>query len=133
MAISKNIDDREYDKFEENSDDGGTDVRVNIQNPLSEPIPVNDILDGGGEQDVLTIGTTAVLGAIGGTNRPDRKYVIFQAHDKDIYFGFDNTVTTSTGVKIFKDQIVMIPLGENTDIYFIATGAGKELRLTEVS
>ncbi len=58
---------------------------------------------------------------------------IFQAQDKDIYFGFDNTVTTSTGVKIFKDQIVMIPLGENTDIYFIATGAGKELRFTEVS
>ncbi len=114
--------------------DGKKQVRVKVNNADSEPIPVDDILDGGGEQATLTIGTTAVLGAVNGTsNRTDRKHVIFQAHDKDIYFGFDNTVTTSTGIKIFKDQIVMIPLGENTDIYFIATGAGKELRLTEVS
>jgi hypothetical protein len=133
MAISKNIDDREHDKFEENSGDGGTDVRVNVKNISTTPIFVSDVLNGGGEQDTITIGVAASLGAIGGTNRPDRKYLLFQAKDKGIYYGFDNTVTTSTGIEIFKNQLIMIPVGENTDVYFIATGAGKDLRIQEVS
>ncbi len=115
--------------------DGKKQVRVKVNNADTEPIPVDDILDGGGDQATLTIGTTAVLGAVNGTsNRTDRKYVIFQSQDKDIFYGFnESTLSTSNGIKIFKDQIIMIPLGENTDIYFIATGAGKELRFTEVS
>lgn len=123
---------RSYASYEKDANDNGVNKRVQIKGSDS-PLDVDDVLDGGGEQAVLTIGTSASLGAIGGTNRTNRKYVIFQAHDKNIYYGFTNTVNTSTGIKLFKDQVLMIPAGENTDIYFIADGAGKELRIQEVS
>ena len=131
MVLPRNRAQRDDESFIEC--DGKPARRVKVCQESGEEISTSDILDGGGEQDVLTIGTSASLGAIGGTNRVNRKYVIFQAHDRDIYYGFDNTVTTSTGVKLFKDQVIMIPVGENTDIYFIATAAGKELRIQEVS
>ena len=105
---------------------------VNSTNDNDEAI-VSDVLDGGGDQIELTVGTTAIEGKVGGSPRVGRKYVMFQSKDVGVYYGMDNTVTTSDGIEIFKDQLLMIPLGENTTIYFIATGANKKVRFIEVS
>lgn len=94
---------------------------------------VSDVLDGGGDQIALTVGTTAVEGKVGSSPLTGRKYVIFQAKDNGLFYGLTNSVTTSNGIEIFKDQILMVPLGENTSIYFIATGAGKAVRFQEIA
>lgn len=94
---------------------------------------VADVLDGGGLQASITVGVTAIEGKVGASPLESRKYVIMQAKDNGIFYGFTSGVTTSTGIEIFKDQLIMIPIGENTDIYFIATGASKDLRFQEVS
>jgi len=94
----------------------------------------NDILDNGGDQISITVGTSAVEGVItGGVPRSNRKYVIFQSQGQGVFFGFTAGVTTSNGIEIFKSQLLMIPVGENTSIYFIATSAGKEVRFQELS
>ena len=103
-----------------------TAKRVCLENDIS-------ILDGGGSEAELTVGTTAILGNVTGTNRILRKMVIFQPKDKDIYWGYNNTVTTSSGIKTFKDQVIILELGPNTDLYFIATGAGKQIRIQVLS
>ena len=40
MSMKENVYDREYDNFEENSGDQGTDRRVNVKNTSADPIPV---------------------------------------------------------------------------------------------
>ena len=47
MALPGTIDDREYQKFEENASDGGTDVRVTLKSPIEvETNPGGNILSG---------------------------------------------------------------------------------------
>lgn len=111
---------------ESEKDPNETCQAVCVENDIS-------ILDGGGSEAEITVGTTSVLGNVTGTNRASRKMVIFQPQDKDIYWGYNSSVTISNGIKAFKDQVVMLEIGPNTDIYFIATGAGKKIRIQELS
>lgn len=99
----------------------------------NQELTTADSLNNGGVQASITVGTSAVEGKVGASVLANRKYVIFQAKDKGIFYGFDNTVTTSTGIEIFKDQLLMIPVGEGTEIWFIATDTGNDLRFQEVA
>jgi hypothetical protein len=87
----------------------------------------------GGINGDITVGTTAVEGKLGATVLPHRKYVIIESLDTGVYIGFSSSVTTSNGIQIFKDQILMIPIGEGTQLWFIATANNKHVRFGELA
>lgn len=91
----------------------------------------NDTLFSDGTQGELTIGTTVVEITVSADSKEGRQIVLLQPKDKGIFIGFDNTVTTSTGIEIFKNQIIPINVGQSATLYAIATGAGKALRVME--
>ena len=81
----------------------------------------------------LSVGTSAVQVKVGGSPLANRKLVIMQPKDTGIFWGYDNTVTTSTGVEMFKDQIIPMECGPDISIWVIATGAGKSMRIQELA
>lgn len=47
MALPGNIQEREFNKFEENAEDGGTDVRVTLKSPVEVEVqPGGNIMSG---------------------------------------------------------------------------------------
>ncbi len=81
----------------------------------------------------LTVGTTAVEVKVGGSALAFRKLVTMQADDNKIYWGYDSSVTTSTGTRIYKGQYVPLQVGPDIPVYVIADGAGKEMRIGELA
>lgn len=87
----------------------------------------------------LTVGASAVAVRIGGSDLADRKEVSLSNESANtLYWGFDNTVTTTTGYPLAAGarQTWLIE-GENSEteivptIYIIAAGAGNATRVVE--
>ena len=93
---------------------------------------VSDISNNGGVHGSITVGTSAVQAMVGGSPLANRKTLtIFNNSSSDIYFGYANTVTTSTGTPLFKNQFAEFSIGPNTALWLIAGGAGNNVRVTE--
>jgi len=92
-----------------------------------------DILQSGGTNGALTVGTSAVEVKVGGARLANRKCVIIQPKANGIFLGFSNGVTTSNGVELFKDQFVVLPVGDATGVWLIAGTAGNNVRIAEVA
>lgn len=81
----------------------------------------------------IVVGTTAVELKVGGSPLSNRKVVTMQPQDNKIYWGYDSSVTTSTGTQVFKDQFMPLPVGPDISVYLIADGAGKSVRIGELA
>jgi hypothetical protein len=79
----------------------------------------------------LTVGTSAVELKVGASALANRKYVTMRPKDNTIYFGFSNAVTSTTGMKMFKDEFYMLPVG--VAVWLIADGASKKISIGELS
>ena len=90
-----------------------------------------DTLFQGGVEGQLTVGTTAVEVKVGGSPLEGRQVITVYAEDKNIYWGYNNTVTTSTGTPLEKKQLLTITAGESISVWLIASSAGKSVRITE--
>lgn len=90
-----------------------------------------DGVSSGGLTGAITVGTSAVEVKVGGSALTGRIYIMMQAKDTGVFLGTSNAVTTSTGIEIFKDQILMLPT--NNAIWLIATAANKDVRIIELS
>ena len=66
----------------------------------------SDRLDGPGVEGVISVGTTAVEVKVGGSPLDDRKVVTIQPEGNSVYWGYTSSVTTSTGTRVFKDQML---------------------------
>lgn len=81
-----------------------------------------DVLLNGGTDTVINLTTAAVELKVGGSALANRKYVILEGLASNIKWGFSNTTQS---FDIFKNQILMIPLGPNTAIWAkMSTGTG---------
>jgi len=89
-------------------------------------------LDGPGITGSLPVGTSEVEAKVGGSIYPDRKAIVVQPLDNDIYWSYSSGVTTSTGHLIVSGTTVFISTGESLPIYFIAD-ATTDVRLSEVA
>lgn len=95
-------------------------------------ITIADTHNGGGLDVVLLVdsGTPKEL-KVGATRKENRKYVVFEAQDTGITWGFSNSTQS---FDIFKSQLVMVPVGENTEIWFAASsGTGNKVAIGEIS
>lgn len=95
-------------------------------------LQISDISNNGGVHGAITVGTSAVQAMVGGSPLANRKTLtVFNNSNADIYFGYSNTVTTSTGTPIFKNQFAEFDAGPSTNIWLIAGTAGNNIRVTE--
>lgn len=81
----------------------------------------------------LTVGTSAVELKVGGSVVSDRIAITMQSNDNNVYWGYSNAVTTTTGTRIFKDQFILLPVGPNVSVWLIADGSSKTVRIAELS
>lgn len=81
----------------------------------------NDCVNNGAIDTVLNITTTASEGKVGGSRKTDRKYVWIQAltvpagANGYILWGFSNTTQS---FKLYKDQLLVFPIGDGSEIWF---------------
>lgn len=94
---------------------------------------VNDVLGDSGLQAELTVGTSAVEVKVGSSRLANRKLVVIQPKDVGIFLGFSNTVTTANGIEVFKDTTQVIAASDESQIWLIASSAGKKARILESS
>ena len=95
----------------------------------------SDTLFRGGVQGALSIITAdgAVLVNVSGTNLSDRQLVTISPINGDIYFGYDDTVTPSTGTLLCQGQTMGISAGETVELYIVtASTVAVDVRITEV-
>lgn len=81
----------------------------------------------------LNVGTTAVEVRVGGANLKGRQLVHMLPKDNEVYWGYDNTVTITTGTRVFKNQLVTIPIGDELSIWLIANGPDKKVNIAELA
>lgn len=107
----------------------GDDEQNAVKVSLLKEISSCDILNNGGLDAELTVGTSAVELKVGVSRKVDRKYVIFQPLDTGIKFGF---TSGTQNIPVFKNQLIMLPAGDNTQVWFIASEAGKKVAIAEL-
>lgn len=99
----------------------------------NQDLGTSDVLDNLGADVILALTTTPKLGVVnvdGVTPKPNRKYFIMEALDTNVKWGFSNTTQS---FDLFKSQLIMIPLGPNTQIWFKMTAATGSVAIAEVS
>jgi hypothetical protein len=89
----------------------------------NQEMSIRDTHDNGGLDAVLALDAiTAVEGKVGALTKDERKYVIMEALSTNVKWGFSNSTQS---FDLFKSQLIMVPVGPNTEIWFImASGTG---------
>jgi hypothetical protein len=110
--------------------DGTDTVKVTTNSNLS----VSDGLRNGGVQGNLNLVTanTAYEAKVGGSRLSNRKSLTVHAL-ADIYWGYDNTVTTSTGTPISNNQVWTWAIDPDStfQIWLVSSANNKNARITE--
>lgn len=91
-----------------------------------------DTLDREAKYAELTVGTTPVELKVGGSRLEFRGLVTMHAKDNAVYWGYDASVTTTTGTRLYKGQTVFLPLGD-VALYLVADGVDKKVNIGELA
>ena len=90
-------------------------------------------LDGPGNNTAISVTTTAVEVKVGGSALLDRKAVVIQPLNGDVFWGYDSGTTSTTGFKIFQDNTVYIQATDALPIYLVAAAGSIDTRIGEVA
>lgn len=92
---------------------------------------IRDTLDNGGLDTVLSLpANTPVEIKVGASRKTLRKYVIIEALTTGVKWGFTNSTQS---FDIFKRQLIMVPVGENTQLWAKSTSGTGQLAVGEIS
>jgi hypothetical protein len=71
---------------------------------------------------------------VGGSVLDERKIITLQPTDGVIYYGYSNAVSSSSGTKVFKGQLIHIEASHSLPVWVVAS-AGQTIntRITEVA
>jgi len=89
------------------------------------------VLNGPALPGVLSV-STAVEVKVGASRQDDRRVVTIQPTDGDIYWGFDNTVSTTTGFLIRKWQLIQLEASDLLPIWVVAATGTVDVRIAEI-
>lgn len=110
--------------------DGTDSVKVTTNQDLS----VSDGLRNGGVYGSLTLTTagTTYEAKVGGSRLSNRKNLTITAMD-DMYWGYSNAVTTSTGTPLYKNQVITFSIDPDSSfqVWLVASANTKTARITE--
>ena len=90
-------------------------------------------VDGPGSYTNVSVTTTAAELKTGASAQLERKVLIIQPKANSIYLGFDNSVTTSNGIEVKKDQTFILEVGPKITVYAIASSGSIDTRIMELS
>lgn len=103
-----------------------------VKSSLNGDLGVSDIVDNGGLHGSLSVSTTAVAVRVGASNLVNRKVLMFHNNGTGtLYWGYNNTVNSSNGMPLKKDQFCVGDWGPGTTIYIIASSGTHNLRVNE--
>jgi hypothetical protein len=112
----------------------GSDPTRKASVSINNDVGVQDGLTAGGVQGNLTLATGGVSyeAKVGATRLSNRKSLTITALD-DMYWGYSNTVTTSTGTPLFKNQQIVFAIDPDStfQVWLVAVASGKNARITE--
>ena len=90
-------------------------------------------LDGPGTHGALSVTDSPSELKVGASPFSERKVVTIQPLDGPIYFGYTNTVSSTTGTKVFQGQYFPLEAGESLNVWLVAeAGETVDVRITEV-
>lgn len=90
-------------------------------------------IDGPGVYGAISVTTTPVEVKVGGSSLEERLFVTIQPLDGDIYYGYDNSVSATTGTKLYKTLAEPIEAGPKLSIWVVAASGTVDTRITEVA
>lgn len=105
-----------------------------VESNANGKLNVVDISNNGGVNGAITVGTTAVIARVGGSNLANRiSLTIFNNGNgnQTLYWGYSSGVTTANGTPIFPGDLLSLDVGPNTTVYLIGSAAGINTRITE--
>lgn len=118
-------------------------LRVEIANSVgvsfgttTAPIVVNQLgPNSTGVHGVITVNTSAVQANVSGSNIANRDTLtVFNNHASiTIFWGYSNTVTTSTGTPIKPGAAAAWDIGSTLTVWLIAGSSNNDVRVTEAS
>jgi hypothetical protein len=110
--------------------DGTDTVKVTTNSDLS----VSDGLRNGGVYGAVTLTTanTAYEAKVGVARLSNRKSLTITALD-DMFWGYDSSVTTSTGTPLYKNQQIFFSIDPDStfQVWLVASANTKSARITE--
>ncbi len=90
-------------------------------------------IDGPNSYTGLIVGTTAQEIKVGASALDERKVVIIQSLGNFLYVGFDNAVTTSSGLRLRKNQTLIVECSDRAPLWVISNkAAGIDVRIWEM-
>lgn len=104
-------------------------INVNVLNSAS-----SGILPGGLQGNLtLTTANTPYEVKVGASALSNRSVITILPMDADMYWGYDNTVSTSTGTPLYRHQFIEFDLNKssNAKIYLVCANASRNARVTE--
>ena len=91
-------------------------------------------LDGPSLYGAKSVTDTPVEIKVGSQPLDGRITVTMQPLDGVVYFGFDNSVTPTTGTKVFKGQYFSLEAGQSESVWIVAeSGQTVDVRVSERS
>lgn len=99
----------------------------------SGDLNVADVPNTSATYGALTVTNSPVELKVGGSALTNRKLITIQPKGTGIYYGFSNAVTTSTGTEIFKDQTLIIPVGQGISVWLVALAGSVNVRIAELA
>lgn len=106
--------------------------KANVISDMYRRVYVNDAPNVGFKTSAASVAATA--GEIASSPLLGRKRIMIQnLGNKAIFIGFDNTVSTSNGLRISAGGFLEMPFGEDLDIYAISESGTQDIRVVEIA
>lgn len=90
-------------------------------------------LDGPAVYKNISVTTSAQEVKVGASALSERKVVTIQPLDGVVYFGYDASVTSTTGTKVYKGQTYPLEASESLPVWIVADSGSVDTRITEVA
>jgi len=90
-------------------------------------------IDGPAIHGVMSVTTTASEVKVGGTVQIERKQITIYPTDGKIWYGYDNTVTSSTGTRVTKHQMLFLEVSDQLPVWIVSDSGTVDVRITEAS
>lgn len=127
--------------FDDNFDDGnslGENVTIvdgsdgsKQTSVYNSDVQTADVLRTQGTNDVVSISTSATEAKVGGSKLTNRKLLVIQPLDNNLYWGFRSDVSTSNGFPLLKNQILTLSIDDATAVYLISGSGSIDVAIGE--
>lgn len=117
------------------SDNTGVEQTPVASTTLGDLEVVDGLKSGGVNGNLnLVTGNTAYEAKVGASRLSSRKSLMVTAFDNDMYWGYSNTVTTSSGHPLLKGQTIVFAVDPNASsfqVWLVCVPNNKNARITE--